>query len=62
VEYQGALRFQAEVAEAMVSEMAASMDFINRMAIFADEQERESVMKVYRQAIQLMKERIASRR
>ena len=62
VEYQGALRFRAEVAEAMISEMTDSMDFISRMAIFADEQERESVMKVYRQAIQLMKEKIASRR
>ena len=62
LEYQGRLRFRAEVAETMVSEMTASMDFINQMATFAEEEERESVMKVYRQAIQSMQERIASRR
>ena len=59
VEYAGKLRFQAEVAEAMVGEMTASMEFISQMATFADDEERESVMKVYRQAIQVMKERIA---
>ena len=53
--------FADEVAEAMVSEMTASMDFISRMATFADEEERESVMKVYRQAIQSMQERITRR-
>ena len=62
VEYGGRLRFLSDVAEKMITEMTASMDYISQMATFADEAERESVMKVYREAIEVMKERITSNR
>jgi hypothetical protein len=52
--------FNAEVAQALLSEMEASRQFVNEKATFADVQERESVLRVYRDAIALFQERIAT--
>lgn len=58
VQYQGRDRFEPEVAEGMVLEMEASMEYIGQMAVFADQQEREAIMEVYRSAIAKLQDRI----
>ncbi|MCI0357787.1 MAG: CehA/McbA family metallohydrolase [Planctomycetaceae bacterium] len=50
--------FRADVARGLLAEMEASRDAVAGKALFADEQEKDAVLSVYRESIGLLKQRI----
>ena len=50
--------FRPDVAQGLLSEMAASQEFIQSKATFANADEREAVLKVYREAIAGFQKRV----
>lgn len=53
--------FCADVAQELLSEMNASQQFISDKATFADTDEREAILRVYREAIAALQAHIESR-
>ena len=58
IEVGGRRLFQPEVARGMLTEMQASLAKIQQQAVFADDQERDSVLRVYRDAAAAWQKRI----
>lgn len=61
VEVAGKTLFKPEAAEALVADMRAAIDSIRRDAKFADDDQRESVLNVYREGIDKLQARLDGR-
>jgi hypothetical protein len=51
VAVEGQRLFRGDVARGLLSEMKSSQDFINEKGAFGNDEEREAVLRVYRDAI-----------
>ena len=51
--------FQTEVAQALLTEMRESVEKIRSRASFSSDRDRESVLRVYREGIRILRERLA---
>lgn len=58
VSVKGQRLFRSEVAKGILAEMEASLKFIESKAVFANTQEREAVLRVYRDAIKAFQKQI----
>jgi hypothetical protein len=54
--------FDAAAAEGLLEEMKTSLEFIRSRALFANETERDGVLRIYEEGIQQMQERIDAAR
>jgi len=50
--------FRADVARGLLEEMERSRDFVAGKSLFADEQEKDAVLSVYRESLAILKTRI----
>ena len=61
VEIAGRRIFRPEIAQQMVSEIEANIQTIKDQGVFRDDQQRESVLSVYRAGIEALQNRISRR-
>jgi hypothetical protein len=59
IEMAGKRIFQSEVAKQLVTDIQANMEVISEKGIFANEDEREAVLKVHRQGMEALHARIS---
>lgn len=59
IEIGGQAHFNLKTAEALLTEMQNNIALINKQSKFADQQERASVLSVYGEAIEILKQRIS---
>ncbi len=58
VDVGGKSVFRPQAARALLEDMRAALDIIPRKAVFADDQQRDEVLDVYRQGIATLEERL----
>ena len=62
LQVEGKSIFMLNEAEQLKSEMERNLSIIDRKAVFANDQEREAVLKVHREGISLLRQRMLSSR